>query len=388
MAVPPKSPFAPDHVEHLRVAVPATLHRVQLNAGTLGPWPEVTIAAMRAQLDHEAFDRQPAELWTGLGDLQTDVRALAARLTGAEPVQVALMHASHEALNACLWGLDLQAGDNIVTTDEEHPGLLVPLRIARDRRGVELRTAAFEPEPAAFIDGVLAKVDDRTRIVVVSHVSWRSGHVAPLRMLASALGEVPLVVDGAQGAGAMEVDIADGWAAYTVSGQKWSMGPNGSGALVLADPTRWQPTNGAFMTVADPEHPLASGYALDGRRFEMAQEAWLPLVGWRASLQFLLDEVGGIDGVRAHAHACNGWVREQLTSSGAFHTDQMTGNAHLLCLHAAGAAPQLAEALAAAGIIVRSVGDSVLRLSFGFWNDLEDLARACTTLEAARRSAG
>jgi L-cysteine/cystine lyase len=365
----------------MRAQVPSAGRRVQLNAGTLGPWPTPTIEAMRAQLDHEALDRQPPELWTGLGALQADVRELAARLCGIGVGNVALAHATHEGINACLWGLDLAPGDNLVTTDEEHPGLLVPLRIARDRRGAELRIAPMQGDPVGITARIAGLVDERTRAVLVSHVSWSSGLVLPLAAIAAAIAPVPLIVDGAQGAGAMAVSAADGWAAYTVSGQKWSLGPNGAGALALADPAAWQPTSGAFFTVTDPARPLEAPFSTDGRRFEFAQEAWQPLVGWRASLRFLFDEAGGPEAAQNHARALNAVARELLEPIPGI--DELSGHAHLLCARMPGRAVEVSAALAAKGIVVRPIGSDVLRLSFGFWNDLDDLARAAQAIGAA-----
>ena len=80
----------------------------------------------------------------------------------------------------------------------------------------------------------MAAVTPRTRLIAISHVLWTTGQVLPVRELREETG-LPILVDGAQSVGAMAVDVS-GLDFYTVSGQKWLCGPEGTGALVVADP--------------------------------------------------------------------------------------------------------------------------------------------------------
>ena len=114
-------------------------------------------------------------------------------------------------------------GDRIVTSDEEHPGVYGPLAEAR-RRGAEIVVTEF--------DRLADAVDVSTTAVVCSHVSWVSGALAPAAL--ASVG-VPVVYDGAQGVGAIPVDVK-AWDAPPTpgSGQKWLCGPDGSGMLYIA----------------------------------------------------------------------------------------------------------------------------------------------------------
>src|ERR687885_431198 len=151
--------------------------------------------------------------------------AYAARL-GAEPADIALTSCTSEGIVRVLAGLDLKAGDEVLTAPDEHPGLLGPLGTLRARRGVEIRTAPFADLAEA--------VGPRTRLVACSHVSWVTGTVRPEGL--AALGpDVPVLLDGAQGVGAVPVDVAAlGCAFYAGSGQKWLCGPVGTGMLWIA----------------------------------------------------------------------------------------------------------------------------------------------------------
>jgi L-cysteine/cystine lyase len=357
----------------LREQLPAVRRIAYLNAGTLGPLPKVAAAAMDDQDHYDVEFRQSGGHWERLKALQAEARDALVTLTGAATEQVALMHSTHEGINACLWGLELVSGDNVVTTDEEHPGLLVPLAHARTRNGCDVRIADWQDDDTAFVDAVLAQVDGRTRAVMLSHVSWQSGRIAPVRMLRDALPDaVRLVVDGAQSAGIMTVDPADGWDAFTVSGQKWPCGPNGSGGLALRDPEAWQPTFGAYAQLNSWDEYIPGDVSSDGRRFEMSQEALQPLAGFTASVRWLTSEVG-IERAQAHARALKARVRARLEAGGVDPGD-LTGDRHLLSIIVpAGRAPAIATALLDRDYLIRFLTPERVRLSMGFWNTPEEL---------------
>jgi L-cysteine/cystine lyase len=360
-------------VEELREQLPAVRRVAYLNAGSLGPLPRVAAAAMDAQDHYDVEIRQTGGHWDRLSSLQTDARGALVSLTGVGPDQVALMHSTHEGINACLWGMDLEAGDNVVTTDEEHPGLLVPLAHARTRTGCEVRVAPWEGDDDAFVDGILALVDKRTRTVMLSHISWQSGRVAPLRALRDALpGRIRIIADGAQSAGIVTVDPSDGWDAFTVSGQKWPCGPNGSGGLALLDPEAWHPTFGAYAQLGSWDEYIPVDVLTDGRRFEMSQEALQPLAGFTASVRWITSEIG-ISRAQAHAEALNERVRARL-EGGGIDPARLLGEQHLLTLDVPdGRGPGISRALLDRGFLIRYLTGERVRLSLGFWNTPEEL---------------
>ena len=366
-------------LERIREQLPAVRRVAYLNAGTLGPLPRLAAAAMDAEDHYDVQYRQSSGHWERLSALRADARRAISSLTGAGTDQVALMHTTHEGLNACLWGLVLESTDNLVTTDEEHPGLLVPLRHARERTGCDMRIAPWVEGDDAFVDSILQHVDTRTRAVFVSHVSWQSGRTAPLRMLREALpAGVRIVADGAQSAGVLPVDPSDGWDAFTVSGQKWPCGPSGSGGLALIDPEAWHPTFGAYAQLGSWDEYIPVDVLTDGRRFEMSQEALQPLAGFAASVRWLVDEVGLW---RAHQHACalNARVRERL-AAGGIDPSRLQGGEHLLSIEVPGRGPAVAAALLERGYLIRFLSDDRVRLSLGCWNTPEELDGCVDTI--------
>lgn len=374
------APLSDPEVAAIRAQLPAIAGVAYMNAGSLGPMPLAAIAAMDAERDYDERTRQATDHWDRLTERQGRAREAITKLTGIDADRVALMHTTHEALNSCLWGMDLDAGDSVVTTDEEHPGLLVPLRHVRARRRVNVEVVPWCDDPSQFVDRIRAATNGRTRAVTLSHVSWVSGRVAPLRALRDALpAGVRLIVDGAQSAGVLEVDPSDGWDAYTVSGQKWPCGPNGSGGLALADPEAWLPTFGAYTQVTDYDDILHSGVVPLGRRLEQSQEALAPLAGLAASVRWLVDDIG-IGRVQAHARACNERARSAL-ERGGIDPSRLHGVDHLLVLDVdPGTAESTSAAVHAGGVLIRALGDARVRASFGCWNTIEEVDLLCSLL--------
>jgi len=189
-----------------------------------------------------------------------------------------------------------------------------------------------------------------------------------------------MIVDGAQSAGVLAVDPGDGWDAYTLSGQKWPCGPNGTGGLAMVDPEAWLPTFGGFQQVLDPGASLVSPVQPDGRRFETSQESMAPLAGFAASVAWLVGTVG-LWRAEAHARLLNAHARAALATLGAG-VRTLHGDVHLLCVELMpDTAEDVVRSLGAGGIVTRNLGPDVLRLSFGCWNSVEDVD-ACVALLA------
>ena len=220
-AMPTASPTYAD----ARAQFPALRTIAYLNAGTFGPLAQPTITAVRSELDRDLeTGRTGMPYFEHALSLRATVREALARLVGAETEQVALTTSTTEGCNIVVAGLGLGPEDEVITTTDEHPGLLLPLGASG------ARIVVTEPDPEA----ILAAVTPRTRLLALSHVLWTTGAELPVRELREAAG-VPILVDGAQSVGALPVDAA-GFDFLTISGQKWLCGPDSTGGLVVAEP--------------------------------------------------------------------------------------------------------------------------------------------------------
>jgi len=137
-------------------------------------------------------------------------------------------------------GLHFTHGDHVLTTDHEHPGGRLGWDWAARRYGVEVDAipiAPYETDPQAIVERFADRILPRTRLISISHVLFTTGvklPVAELCGLARAHGCLA-IVDGAQGPGAMPVDVkALGCHAYSSSGHKWLLAPKGTGFLYIS----------------------------------------------------------------------------------------------------------------------------------------------------------
>ena len=343
--------------------------RAYLNAGTDGPLPARAVEAARARFEHELREGRSGRVhWDGLDALCETTRSRLAALMGASPDEVALTRSATDAINLVLAGLTLGPGDEVLTTDEEHPGLLAPLAAFRRRTGAAVRVAPF--------DQVAEAVGDRTKLIAVSHISWMTGRRAPVESLHET--GVPLLLDGAQGLGAVPVDVhALGCAFYAVAGQKWLCGPDGTGALFVAGDwiERLGMPRPGYGTVREASDPLELEPRAGARCFDTGSPFGPALAAGLAALD-VLEEVGW-DAVFERAGGGAQRLRHELAELLA----APSAAAPLVTWHTDSEPAEQVDRLAAHGVIVRAIpGRPWLRASVGAWNSEDDLERLLAAL--------
>jgi L-cysteine/cystine lyase len=214
-------------------------------------------------------------------------------------------------------------------------------------------------------------VGPRTRVVACSHVSWVGGEVAP-----EALAEtgVPVVLDGAQGIGAVRVDVgALGCAAYAGAGQKWLCGADGTGMLFLSPAFRdgLRVVAPCYHSFADANEGMDSPLRETAQRFDTPSLSREAAAFSLAALQVL--ERNGVAELQARAAKLTARLAERLAGLGRVVAPR---GATTLVSWEEPDPPAARERLAAAGVIVRNLpGRPYLRASVGAWNDDDDLDR-------------
>jgi len=226
-----------DKLAAVRAALPSLSAAIQLNTGTCGPIPAESAAAMTELETYERdFGRAQPEYWEEALQRVDESRACVAAVLGGDLDEVALTHAATAGMNMGTWAIDWRDGGRAVTSCHEHAGGVGPLYMVCDRFGVDLAFAEFVPD--ASDDEIVTQFDrlitPGTKLVSISHVLWTSGLVMPVARIAAIAHErgAIVLVDGAQAAGAIPVNVRDlGADMYAVPGQKWLLGPEGLGAL-------------------------------------------------------------------------------------------------------------------------------------------------------------
>jgi selenocysteine lyase/cysteine desulfurase len=353
----------------LRAQFPVLRRAAYLNAGTDGPLPAAAAQAAARELAREAAEGRTLSHFERRGELGQALRGAYATLLGCAVEDLALTTCTSEGLSLVIEGLRLSPGDEILTSDEEHPGLLGALICARELRGVTIRTVPWLDLPGA--------TGPHTRLIACSHVSWMTGSIAPTEL---AEADVPVLLDGAQGVGAIPTDVrALRCAAYAGPGQKWLCGPDGTGMLYTTPELRERlaVTRRGYANLADPSAGLDASLRDDAGRLDTlslnAETVACALAAFRALERF------GWPALHQRARLLAAQFAEQLTAGGR----HVVGGDAQSTLVSFSSPDPLAERerLAAHGVLLRDIpGHPWLRASVGAWNDEEDLERLLDVL--------
>ncbi len=352
----------------LRAEFPVLQRLAYLNAGTDGPLSARAAAAARAEMERELADGRTQAHFARRTELNHALRVSYAAVLGCDGADVALTTCTTEGIAQVIDGLRLGRGDEILTSDEEHPGLLGALGAARELHGVVVREVPFEDLASA--------VGQRTRLVACSHVSWMTGRLAPVEL--SEL-EIPVLLDGAQGVGAVPTDVlALGCDAYAGAGQKWLCGPDGTGMLYVSAELRERlaVTRRGYPNLADPGAGLDAHLHEDARRFDAPSLSAEAVACALAGVAVLED--AGWDAVHERARTLADTLAARLSEQGR---EPAPRGASTLVSFPSPDAEAERDALAAAGVVVRNIpGRPSLRASVGAWNDESDLDRLLSAL--------
>lgn len=216
---------------------------VYLNNGTVGssPYP-VLKAIFDSFLNTEQMAQEDPEQYPIWGyEPYVAYRDSLAQFVGATRDQIALTRNATESNNYIANGLELKAGDEVLMSDQEHPGGEEPWKLRAKRYGVVVKR--FEiPKPPKNAAEILNRINDaitpRTRIIFVSHITTVTGVVLPVKEIAALARSKGIVsaFDGAHVTGMMRLNLNDlGCDLYTSSPHKWLQAPKGTGFLYLRD---------------------------------------------------------------------------------------------------------------------------------------------------------
>ena len=290
---------------------------VYLDSGASAQKPRCVIDAISNAYTHEY-----ANVHRGLhylSNLATEnyerTRGIIARFLGArDENEVIFTSGSTEGINlvSYAWAAPrLQPGDKILLSVLEHHANIVPWNFLRERQGVVLKWVEPEPDGSLPAEKMLAAVGPRTKLIAVTHMSNVTGTVVDVAAIARGT-DVPVLVDGSQGAVHMPVDVAElGCDFYCITGHKL-YGPSGSGAIWIS-PER-QAEMRPFMGGGDMIREVtrdAVTYADPPLKFEAGTPGIVNQIGLGVALEYLMGL--GMENIAAHERDICAYASQRLS---------------------------------------------------------------------------
>ena len=292
---------------------------VYLDNAATSQKPKVVLDALRSYYedDNSNVHRGIHELSRRATVAYEESRAKVASWVGAnEPSEIVWTRGTTEAINlvSSAWGLDnVGEGDEILISVLEHHSNIIPWQLLARRTGAVIKYIELDEQGRWILDDLPHLLTDRTKIVAISHVSNALGTVNPVKRVAAAAHEVGalVLVDGAQGAVHMKVDVKDlGADYYAFSGHKMC-GPTGIGALWarrdLLDSMEPYQGGGEMIHFVGRDE---SSWATVPHKFEAGTPNIAGAIGMGAAIDFL-SEVG-MDAIAEHEHKLLGYALERM----------------------------------------------------------------------------
>ncbi len=291
----------------IRQDIPPLSRMTYLDTAFVGLVPrqihDAHIAFLEQRLNFDPIPQDKTILGVWMNKMES-VRTKLADFIGSDRDEIAFTLCTGCGSNIAVNGIDWQAGDNAVIDDLDYPTDFHVLNALKDK-GVEIRIA--KNDKGAVLPEIVEKlVDDRTRAIVVSHVSYINGYRHDLKALADIIHARGgyLIVDAAQSIGGVRVNVKDEDVDFlTGIPYKWLCGPNGVGFLYVRkelipsippDRLGWASTDDFISLDTMESKPLPS----TARRFEYGTLAFESIYGLEAALD--LFGTLGIDAIEKH----------------------------------------------------------------------------------------
>jgi selenocysteine lyase/cysteine desulfurase len=211
---------------------------VNFNNGGVCPSPRIVQDALRRYLEYS--NQAPSYyMWRHLEPEIESVRTRLAKHFGCDREEMAITRNASEALLIAIAGIDLQRGDEVLTTDQDYPRMINGIKQRERREGVKMVQVSFPPAPKTkqeLVDAIEKGITPRTKLILICHVINLTGQIWPVREIVE-LGRrrnIPVVVDGAHAFAQFPYSNEDLQTDYYgVSLHKWLMAPIGTGFLYV-----------------------------------------------------------------------------------------------------------------------------------------------------------
>jgi len=227
-----------DYWMDIRNAFTIDRNVINFNNGYCSPAPIPVQDAMKRYLDYS--DMGPIQTMVNVLYPQIErVREHLAQVAGCSPEEMAITRNASESNEIVQYGIDLKPGDEVLTTDQDYPRMLMTFRQRERRDGIVLKAISF-PVPVTSADDLYNRIEravtPKTKLILICHITNRTGVIFPVRRIcdmAHAKG-IPVMVDGAHAFSHFPYKLSDlNCDYYGVSLHKWTCAPVGTGFLYV-----------------------------------------------------------------------------------------------------------------------------------------------------------
>ncbi|MBW4650054.1 MAG: aminotransferase class V-fold PLP-dependent enzyme [Kastovskya adunca ATA6-11-RM4] len=280
-----------------RQQFPALANKAYFNFGGQGTLPQASLDAISQTyqyIQHNGPFSTGVNAWL-MEEGNATREAIASEL-GAPTSSITLTENVTVGCNIAMWGIDWQAGDHLLMTDCEHPGVIATAYELQRRYNIEVSTCPIlatlnEGNP---VEVIAEHLRSRTKLVVLSHLLWNTGQILPLADIVAACRNHPtadapvrILADAAQSAGSLPLNLPElGVDFYAFTGHKWFCGPEGIGGLYVRPDAleSLHPTFIGWRGITFGEKGEPTGWKPDGQRYEVATSAYPLYAGLRAAI--------------------------------------------------------------------------------------------------------
>ncbi len=302
-------------IDRLRADTPGTADCVHFNNAGAGLMPIPVIEAVKQHIDLEAkigaYEAASREQ-----DRCDQVYDSVAKLIGAKRHEVALCENATFAWQMAFYGLDLKAGDRILTARAEYAANYVAFLQRAAKNGCEIEVIPDRPDGSTDPDALERMIDDRVKLIAITQIPTNGGLINPAEEIGKIANrhQIIYLLDACQALGQMPVDVDRlGCDFLSATGRKFLRGPRGTGFLYVRE--KWfdllePPIIDHFGAewVSQDKYELRS----DARRYESWENAYALRLGLGAAVDYALEL--GLEEISARAFGLAATLRERLNA--------------------------------------------------------------------------
>src|SRR6266516_5416159 len=299
-------------VERARSETPGCEHVTHLNnaGSSLPPQPVLDVVVGHLELEariggYEAHEQNEAAIERFYG--------AAAELLGARPEEIAFSSSATRAWDMAFYAFPFETGDRILTAVAEYVSNYIAYLQIAERTGVEVVAVPNDEHGQVSVDALRELVDDRVKLIAITHVPTNGGLVNPAEIGAVAReAGIPYLLDACQSVGQLPVDVGEiGYDVLSATGRKYLRGPRGTGLLYVRSSLldRLEPP---FLDMRAADWVEPDNYELrpDALRFEEWEQSYATKIGLATAVDYALS--WGVDAIWERVAALGDSLRARL----------------------------------------------------------------------------